>query len=168
LLDDHDNIRLIDFGLAINVTTKQNHSIIGPKEVVGTALYMAPEMGRAWDRLQPFGLPVDWWAFGVMAYTMLGDGHHPLPNLVDMYGENVFYAIERITGPAKIKQLQDPIANDLVSHLLTGDPVKRFGFQEIRGHGYFANETAIKSVSVPAKRVKRVGIVQMNTLMVKF
>ena len=63
LLDDQNNIKLIDFGLANSM--KDSHSL---KTACGSPNYAAPELisGKFYG-----GEPVDIWSIGVILYAMV-------------------------------------------------------------------------------------------------
>ena len=66
MIDKHDNIRVIDFGLsAINRHNKRLDT------VAGTPLYMAPEVIKG-----SYGKEADIWSLGVLLY-MLVSGYFP-------------------------------------------------------------------------------------------
>ena len=60
MIDKHDNIRLIDFGLA---AIKRNKSL---DTIAGTPLYMAPEVIKG-----NYGKEADMWSLGVLLYTLV-------------------------------------------------------------------------------------------------
>jgi len=69
LIDSEGYVRIADF----DVSTLQHDGVA--RTVSGSPEYMAPELWRG----QPYSTPVDWWAVGVMAYSMLvGDVNSPL------------------------------------------------------------------------------------------
>jgi serine/threonine protein kinase len=65
-MNDDTNIKLVDFGFAASAP---DNTLTG---ILGTPIYMAPEI---WSN-QPYGKPVDMWAFGVITYILLG-GYPP-------------------------------------------------------------------------------------------
>ena len=67
LLDERGFIKVIDFGLAIQM--EKSKMVI---EKVGTPQYMAPEIYM--DEIQ--SLAVDWWAVGIVAFELMF-GHVP-------------------------------------------------------------------------------------------
>ncbi|KYF89644.1 protein kinase, partial [Sorangium cellulosum] len=83
LLDAHDQVRLIDFGLAkvdVDLLSSQSRKTAGPTpaltnagEVFGTLAYLAPEALRGMDAVDA---RADLYALGLVLYEML-TGHHP-------------------------------------------------------------------------------------------
>jgi serine/threonine protein kinase len=67
---ENADIKLIDFGFAVFI----DDDGFCPREVLGTQLYMAPEI---WRR-EPYGRPVDMWSLGVIVHMMLC-GRPPFP-----------------------------------------------------------------------------------------
>jgi serine/threonine protein kinase len=61
LIDRQGYVRIADFGMSEVLQNGVAHSICG------TPGYRAPEMLQG----EPYSTPVDWWAVGVMAYSML-------------------------------------------------------------------------------------------------
>ncbi|WP_437630500.1 protein kinase domain-containing protein [Sorangium sp. So ce854] len=83
LLDAHDQVRLIDFGLAkvnVDLLSSQTRKTSGPSpaltsagEVFGTLAYLAPEALRGMDAVDA---RADLYALGLVLYEMLA-GQHP-------------------------------------------------------------------------------------------
>eukprot|EP01062_Namystynia_karyoxenos_P051677 TRINITY_DN406_c0_g1_i1.p1 TRINITY_DN406_c0_g1~~TRINITY_DN406_c0_g1_i1.p1 ORF type:complete len:932 (+),score=240.75 TRINITY_DN406_c0_g1_i1:398-2797(+) len=66
VLDRSGHCILTDFGFA-----KQVDDSVPTVASCGTLAYMAPEIVQASIQRSPYGLEVDWWAFGVLIFTML-------------------------------------------------------------------------------------------------
>ncbi|MFN7973405.1 MAG: serine/threonine-protein kinase [Acidobacteriota bacterium] len=71
-------VKILDFGLAKRLS-KGARRLTDPGVVLGTVGYMAPEQVRGEDA----GAACDVWAFGVIAYEMLG-GRHPFSSATDL------------------------------------------------------------------------------------
>ena len=111
ILDDHDNPKLIDFGLSKNATAQQ---IL--KSMAGTPYYMAPEilMGKIYKE------KVDIWSLGVLFYTILW-GYRPFDG---QRAEDVFDAVK--SGKYKMSGKNwskiSSSARNLVSKMLVLNP----------------------------------------------
>ena len=62
---------MIDFGMAKEVSEKDSDRVI-----LGTKLYMAPEIFEQEGDESPYGTPCDIWAVGILMYFSLS-GHYP-------------------------------------------------------------------------------------------
>ena len=63
MIDKHDNVRLIDFGLA----AVQRHKKKGLHTIAGTPLYMAPEVLEG----KPYSFSCDIWSIGALMTVLL-------------------------------------------------------------------------------------------------
>lgn len=63
LIDQHFNIKIIDFGFAIQILPNKTVTIF-----CGTPCYMAPEIVK---KLKYTPAPTDIWAFGVLVYILM-------------------------------------------------------------------------------------------------
>lgn len=71
IIDKQLNLRIIDFGLA-----ESYEKVYDEKIVVGSKLYMAPEILAQDDEESPYKPPCDIWAIGILTYLLLS-GHFP-------------------------------------------------------------------------------------------
>jgi myosin-light-chain kinase len=114
LTGDGLRVKLIDFGLAIKVSnSKQTLS-----DIVGSALYMAPEMLN-----HKYSFQVDMWSAGVLMFLMMS-GRYPFDDETD---ELVF---RKIRNGAIVWDTHDPVsptpeAKDFIGRLLRADPAMR-------------------------------------------
>ncbi|CEI95899.1 hypothetical protein RMCBS344292_10075 [Rhizopus microsporus] len=122
LLDNHGHIKLIDFGLAKQVSDVTY-------TLCGTPDYLAPEVIRA----RGYTKEVDWWSLGVLIYEMIV-GHAPFTskNPIELY-ENILLC--SIQWPSDISSE----AKDLIQGLLKVKPADRYNLQEIKAHPWFAD-----------------------------
>jgi len=94
--------------------------------------YLAPEIIQS----KGHGLPVDWWALGILMYEMLC-GYPPF------YDENPFGIYQKIlVGKIDFPKYFDEYAKDMVKRLLTADKNARLGCilggaADIRRHKFF-------------------------------
>ncbi|KAJ6481730.1 kinase-like domain-containing protein [Mycena sanguinolenta] len=147
LLDADGNIRISDFGSA---HTEDEPGPLDPSkvyahEVTGTWAYMAPEMlcNRRKSKWQAkkYGLAVDYWSLGCVAFELLSDE----PNcLFDSEAELRKYQLWHETDNSATYLSFAGLSEDaeaLVSGLLNLDPPKRYGISDLRRHPYFQNDT---------------------------
>lgn len=126
LLDDQNNIRLIDFGLA-NIMRDS----LALKTACGSPNYAAPEVisGMSYG-----GAEVDIWSCGVILYAMVcgslpfDDDH--MPQLFNKIKECRYYI------PGNLS----PAMQDLINRMLQPNPVKRISLQEIQEHTWYVKD----------------------------
>jgi len=115
-------LKLIDFGLAIQLAPKQFET-----EVCGTTSYMAPEVlkGR-------YATECDMWSLGVMVYFMLS-GALPFKGRTDAEKEAKIQAGSfSFSAPAWGSVSED--GKDFVKQLLVSDPSKRMTGKQALNH----------------------------------
>ncbi|QDZ19798.1 serine/threonine protein kinase [Chloropicon primus] len=124
LLDSRGNIKLADFGLS-NIM-RDGHLL---KTSCGSPNYAAPEVisGKLYA-----GTEVDVWSCGVILYALLC-GSLPFD---DENIPNLFRKIKN--GLFNLPNHLSPHSRDLISKMLTVDPLKRITIPEIRQHLWFA------------------------------
>lgn len=154
MIDIDGGVKLIDFGLCVDLNKNK-----GPKSMVGSAFWMAPEMILR----QPHGTPADIFSFGVVMFeVLLGkpiDHHmHPIramfqnaihggPSIKDARAANA----ANVTAAQKAGSNEDDIfgglvtqskiawsehAYDFISQCLTLDPLKRPSAQDLLKHPF--------------------------------
>ncbi|KAJ3145870.1 camp-dependent protein kinase catalytic subunit [Irineochytrium annulatum] len=132
LIDAQGHVKITDFGFAKEVPDVT-------WTLCGTPDYLAPEIIQS----KGYGKAVDWWALGVLIYEMLA-GHPPF------YDEDHFKLYEKILAcKPKFPSHFDPLAKDLVKHLLTTDLTKRYGnlkagVGDIKRHKWFSGIDWVK------------------------
>lgn len=120
LVDTDGHIKICDFGCGwVQIPNRVR------TEVVGTPLYMAPEIiGK-----KGYNKMVDWWSYGIILYIMISG---KIPLVPRGKGEKI-----------KIEMLDSfsDAEKDLLQGLLNPDPKKRLGSKngakEIKNHKYF-------------------------------
>ncbi|KAI4130662.1 MAG: hypothetical protein LQ338_001639 [Usnochroma carphineum] len=136
LIDAEGHIKLVDFGFAKKVETRETYTLCGTPE------YLAPEVIRNSahfdNSLKPgHGTAVDWWAFGILVYEFLV-GTPPF------WDNNPMKIYEKIcVGKIKFPSDLDPDARSLISGLCTVNPTQRLGslaggVDRIKSHPFFA------------------------------
>jgi 5'-AMP-activated protein kinase catalytic alpha subunit len=115
LMDEHNNIKIVDFGLSN--TYKDNQTL---KTACGSPCYAAPEMiaGKRYN-----GLLSDIWSSGVILFAMVC-GYLPFedPNT------NLLYK-KIMSADFTIPQYLSPECQDLISKMLVTDPGQRFSIE---------------------------------------
>jgi serine/threonine protein kinase len=139
LVDENDILKISDFGLSnLQKTTGSGrvskHLFL--KTVCGTPNYVAPEVLQesGYD-----GFMADLWSCGVILYVMLA-GKLPFSNK-DM--QALFEQIKKAQYPPS--QYIGEEAADLIAHLLTVDPAKRYSLVEISKHSWFRKDGWVDS-----------------------
>lgn len=123
LLDEHNNIKLIDFGLA-NIM-KDSQAL---KTACGSPNYAAPEVisGRSYG-----GVEVDIWSLGVILFAMVC-GRMPfdddsMPALFNQIKEGKYQMPNYISSDVE----------DIINRMLQPNPVKRITMREIKDHPWY-------------------------------
>ncbi|KAJ1920312.1 cAMP-dependent protein kinase catalytic subunit [Mycoemilia scoparia] len=125
LIDNNGHIKLTDMGFA-------KHIVDSTWTLCGTPDYLAPEVIQA----KGYGKAVDWYSLGVLIFEMIA-GYPPF------YDEDHYRLYEKIlSGHVQWPSQFDPLARDLVKHLLSADLSKRYGnlkggTKDIKEHPWF-------------------------------
>jgi calcium-dependent protein kinase len=125
LIDSQGDVKIIDFGLSKFYV---NNTLL--TDVVGTPLYMAPEVANS-----SYNCECDLWSIGIIMYTMLLGTP---PNL----GSNTTEILKTLkTGkfelPTELKTSISPDSFHLLSRLLTKNRTKRIKLSEALQHDWF-------------------------------
>ncbi|KAK5659773.1 hypothetical protein OQA88_984 [Cercophora sp. LCS_1] len=129
LVTDSGGVQLCDFGVAGIIETKFDKR----STVTGTLQWMAPEL---FDSSVSYGMEVDIWAFGSMAYEV-ASGLPPNATThidLDNFGSHLKQYCPRLDGDKYSEGLKS-----LVAFCLVDDPAKRPSIEEIQQHLYLAN-----------------------------
>ena len=120
LLDEHDNLKISDFGLS-NLQPTNRAALL--QTVCGTPNYVAPEVlkERGYD-----GFKADAWSCGIVLFVMLA-GYLPFD---DPNQNALFNKIER--GDFRMSRNFTEGAKDLIV-----DPTKRLGLEQVMQHPWF-------------------------------
>ncbi|KAK2912552.1 hypothetical protein Q8A73_006665 [Channa argus] len=133
LLDDQMNIKLTDFGFAVQINSGQKL-----KEVCGTPGYLAPEIiecsmdaGHA-----GYDTAVDIWSAGVIMYTLLA-GSPPFWHRKQMLMLRMILAGTYDFSSPEWDDQSDTV-KDLISRMLVVDPKHRYTATEALSHSFFS------------------------------
>lgn len=149
LLDDQQNLKIADFGLA-NIMKDGQFCLTS----CGSPNYAAPELigGNKYC-----GSEVDIWSTGVVLYALLA-GCLPFdePNISDL-----FTKIK--AGAFKVPRHFSPSARDLVIRMLNADPVGRISIEQIKNHPwYYHNLPNYISVSELKTTTDALSVLRFN------
>ncbi|ETW07307.1 CAMK/CAMKL protein kinase [Aphanomyces invadans] len=146
LLDEHNNAKVCDFGLAASVPSLRN-------EGVGKAFYMAPEVV---SRLSYDPIKADVWSLGIMLFIMLAG----IP-LVEMASDaDSRFRILKVKGLKKLVQMWnmtsafDPRALDLLELMLHPNPEFRMPMEQVLNHPYVLDPVGNVTTHVSPTKVE--------------
>eukprot|EP00093_Oithona_nana_P012646 12646.XXX_718635_719979_1 [CDS] Oithona nana genome sequencing. len=133
LLDEHNNVKLTDFGLAKEVGDERLY------ECVGTPGYLAPEVLEAGmcerNECDGYSFEVDAWACGVVMYTLLVGTppfwHHRQLNMIRLIMRGN-YSMEGPTWQTVTSETKD-----LIKKLLVVNPRDRLTIEQALQHEVF-------------------------------
>ncbi|KAJ6618681.1 kinase-like domain-containing protein [Mycena sp. CBHHK59/15] len=146
LLDAKGNIRISDFGSAHSEMDglPLDPSKVYAHEVTGTWAYMAPEMlanrKKSEWRAVKYGLAVDYWSLGCIAFELVSDERN---GLFDSEEELRCYELWHQGGHRHSYLSFAGLSEDaesLVSGLLHLDVLERYRIDDLRRHPYFEND----------------------------
>mmetsp|Transcript_18569 Transcript_18569/g.31763 ORF Transcript_18569/g.31763 Transcript_18569/m.31763 type:complete len:262 (-) Transcript_18569:26-811(-) len=123
IIDDRNNIKLIDFGFAVQTYPSQKL-----KTCCGTPSYMAPEICQ---RKEYCGFASDIWSVGIIIFVLL-TGTHPFKGQNE---KDLFAKISRCMY--RLPETLDFEAKRLISKILVLDPEKRPRASEICNYRWF-------------------------------
>ncbi|XP_037124607.1 phosphorylase b kinase gamma catalytic chain, skeletal muscle/heart isoform-like [Syngnathus acus] len=133
LLDDQMNIKLTDFGFAVQIQSGEKL-----KEVCGTPLYLAPEIIQC--SMDPgqggYGTAVDIWSAGVIMYTLLA-GSPPFWHRKQMLMLRMILKGDYSFSSPEWDDRSDTV-KDLISRMLVVDPRQRYTAVDVLNHSFFS------------------------------
>lgn len=134
LIRNNGKAALTDFGVVGEMDQSKRMSEVGwwkkrPKQVLGTPLYMAPEMADRVGGGVTYLPTVDIWSFGVMMYELLTGGSFPFGN-IEKIEDLPTYRENAKKGKWNMNKLRSvPNGNDwfyIIDHCLTPNYRERY------------------------------------------
>ena len=116
-----DVIKVLDFGLARDITATSNTANTARGLIAGSPRYMAPER---WQPLQPINPAVDIFAFGCIAYFLLTGCEAIQGKSMEQICESVLSSEPKRPSSAGVQSIPSEL-DDLVFHCLARDPGDR-------------------------------------------
>jgi serine/threonine protein kinase len=132
LISSDGRLKLADFGLSykgLMTCRRAQGEDVDAKGIIGTPDYIAPEilLGKS------HSFPVDWWALGVLTYEFLtGEAPFHAQTKATIF-ENILRG--SIVYPDDV-EISDE-SKDFINRLLTYDPARRLGSQDVLRHRWF-------------------------------
>ena len=147
LLDEHYNIKLIDFGISEKYI--KGEQLAKP---CGTIVYAPPEMHK---RKMYVPLLSDIWSSGIVLYAMLC-GYLPFnsEHSEDTTISNIVN--EQVEFPTYVSEL----AKDLIRRILEKEPLQRYGIDDIRNHPWIKDSDEL----VKSKYKYKSALINMNMI----
>ncbi|KAK1471625.1 STE/STE20/YSK protein kinase [Colletotrichum abscissum] len=129
LVTELGGVQLCDFGVAGIIETRFDKR----RTVTGTLQWMAPEL---FDTTVSYGMEVDIWAFGSLAYEVASGLPPNATTRIDIprFGSYLKQNCPRLEGDHYSSQLKD-----LVAYCMVEDPKLRPHIQQIQTHPYIYN-----------------------------
>ncbi|KAM4742952.1 phosphorylase b kinase gamma catalytic chain, skeletal muscle/heart isoform-like [Anableps anableps] len=160
LLDDNMNIKLTDFGFAVQIQSGQTL-----KEVCGTPGYLAPEIIECSMDAghKGYGTAVDIWSAGVIMYTLLA-GSPPFWHRKQMLMLRMILAGSYGFSSPEWEDCSDTV-KDLISRMLVVDPKHRFTASDALNHTFFSQYVVneVRQFS-PYRRFKVICVTVLATM----
>lgn len=160
LLDDYMNIKLTDFGFAVQIQPGQTL-----KEVCGTPGYLAPEIIECSMEAEHagYGTAVDIWSSGVIMYTLLA-GSPPFWHRKQMLMLRMILTGSYDFSSPEWEDRSDTV-KDLISRMLVVDPKKRFTTTDVLNHSFFSQYVVdeVRQFS-PLRRFKVICLTVLATM----
>ncbi|GAO19946.1 hypothetical protein UVI_02045860 [Ustilaginoidea virens] len=126
LITEVGGVQLCDFGVAGIIETKFDKR----STVTGTLQWMAPEL---FESSTSYGIEVDIWAFGSMAYEVATGLPPNATGLIDLanFGSHLKHNCPRLEGDGYSSHLRDIVACCMVP-----DPAQRPNIEQVQAHPY--------------------------------
>lgn len=139
LLDDHDNIKISDYGMATVFRLKGKERMLDKK--CGTLPYVAPEV-----LVKPyFAQPADIWSCGIILVTMLA-GELPWDQPTLSCKEYLFWKENKYTTLTPWTKL-DTFTLSFIRKILVPNPEKRLTLEKIKQHKWCQSQVLTTGIS---------------------
>ena len=144
LLNENMEVKLCDFGLAIDNNLKEQ------KNICGTMNYIAPELYNKKGGGLKYSFKTDIWAFGILMYTLF---YHTPPfkaepkKKIEFNMNNIEETLHKDSSISKE-------AKDLLKKILVKDPDSRPKIETIKASSFFKNGKGIPKF-LPESTVKK-------------
>ena len=153
LLSETGQAKIADFGLAV-LTEFSDSADSRERTICGTPNYLAPEILNK----KNYGRSADIWSLGCLLYSFLtGKPPFDSPDL-----PQTFDKVKRLDY--QIPDHLSPAARDLITRLLSGDPINRPTFDQIIWHPFF-NPSVTEPLSTrrlnPLKQMTKYGSIEI-------
>lgn len=169
LINARCDLRIVDFGLSRAAFDEANTDLVYWTDYVATRWYRAPEL--IMSSTSNYTTAIDMWSIGCIFAEMLNHGRPMFPGnnpedqlrrIIDFCGTPSPQAIAAVREPRarailnrmpfkrgySVKEVfphvEDPLALDLLSHILEFDPNRRFSAEQALQHPYLQMDTVVK------------------------
>ena len=134
LISADNSLRVIDFGLAFVIPKLPRPYF---KEVVGSLLFMAPEIIKEQGAETCYTHAVDIWSLGVMMYYLLA-GTSPFRGDTDEeFSDSIKNDLINFRKNERIAKSSDQ-ARDLIEKMCEKNPIDRISTEQALTHPFFA------------------------------
>lgn len=139
LLDDHDNIKISDFGMATIFRMKGKERLLDKK--CGTMPYVAPEV-----LIKPYKAePADLWSCGIVLVAMLG-GELPWDSATISCKEYLLWKENQATTITPWTKM-DTLSLNFLRKILVPNPEKRLTIEKIKQHKWCQSQGSTTGLS---------------------
>ena len=125
LIDEHKNIKLIDFGLANIFKGDENLSTF-----CGSRMYAAPEV---LSKTAYTGVPADMWSLGCVLFAMVS-GFLPFESLDSSKNTAMHLHARMMNRQYQLPSFLSAHVKDLIRNLLQPDPQRRLSLRAVLAH----------------------------------
>ncbi|KAJ8123278.1 hypothetical protein O1611_g9632 [Lasiodiplodia mahajangana] len=146
LLTENGSVQLCDFGVAALMETKFDKR----RTVTGSLQWMAPEF---FEPTVSYGMDVDIWAFGSMAFEM-ASGLPPNARAMGNMNPNTFGSYLKQHCPRLEGDQYSPGLKDLIAYCMVENPTHRPAIGNVQRHQYIFNTEAAYPTESLSKLVR--------------